>query len=80
MADRPVLELFLGDVVRLRKPHPCGGDSWLIDRLGADIGLRCRGCDHRILLERAALERRLVAFVSRGDPALTAALSPHSDS
>jgi len=42
--DRPVLDLLLGDVVRLRKMHPCGGDTWLVDRLGADIGLRCQGC------------------------------------
>jgi hypothetical protein len=79
MADRPVLELFLGDVVRLRKAHPCGGDAWLVDRLGADIGLRCQGCDRRILLERAALERRLLGFVSRGDPALSAALAPRPE-
>jgi len=38
MPDRPVLELLLGDVVRLRRPHPCGGTDWRVDRLGADIG------------------------------------------
>ena len=41
MTDQPVLRLLLGDVVRLRRAHPCGGDTWLVDRLGADIGLRC---------------------------------------
>lgn len=76
MPDRPVLELLLGDVVRLRKTHPCGGDTWLIDRLGADIGLRCRGCQRHVLLDRATLERRLAVFIERGDRALTAALSP----
>ena len=73
---RPVLTLLLGDVVRLRKAHPCGGDRWLIDRLGADIGLRCQTCARHVLVERAALERRIVAFESRGDPALTDAVSP----
>jgi hypothetical protein len=73
---RPVLSVLLGDVVRLRRAHPCGSDTWLVDRLGADIGLRCQGCGRHVLLERAALERRLVAFVERGDPALTAALQP----
>jgi hypothetical protein len=76
MADRPVLELLLGDVVRLRRRHPCGGDSWLVDRLGADIGLRCRTCGRHVLLERKNLERRLAEVVSRGDAALTAALAP----
>ena len=41
MANQPVLELLLGDVVRLRRAHPCGGRDWLVNRLGADIGLRC---------------------------------------
>ena len=75
MSDRPVLELFLGDVVRLRRNHPCGSHEWLVDRLGADIGLRCRGCGRHVLLERAVLERRLTGFVERGDPALTAAVA-----
>jgi len=76
MPDQPVLELFLGDVVRLRRHHPCGDDQWLIDRLGADIGLRCRGCGRHVMLERRILERRLAEFVERGDAALTAALRP----
>jgi hypothetical protein len=75
MSDRPV-PLLLGDVVRLRKRHPCGSDEWLVDRLGADIGLRCRGCDRHVMIERRALERRIVTFVSRGDPELTAAATP----
>jgi hypothetical protein len=70
------LALLLGDVVRLKRPHPCGGDTWLVDRLGADIGLRCRGCARHVLIARPALERRFAGFVERGDPAITAALEP----
>jgi hypothetical protein len=62
-----VTEYRLGDILRLRKPHPCGGTDWLVVRLGADIGLRCLKCNHRVLLDRAVLERRLKTFVSRGD-------------
>jgi hypothetical protein len=76
MPNQPVLQLLLGDVVRLRRRHPCGDDTWTIDRLGADIGLRCRGCGRHVMLERPALERRLVEFVERGDPVLTAAAAP----
>jgi hypothetical protein len=65
MPDGP-LELRLGDVVRLRKPHPCGSHDWTIVRLGADIGLRCHGCNHRILVPRRTVEQRLNAFLSRG--------------
>ena len=73
--DRPTLDLLLGDVVRLRRTHPCGGDTWLVDRLGADIGLRCRTCGRHVLIDRATLERRLAGFVERGDPAITAAVA-----
>lgn len=78
MTDHAVLQLYLGDVVRLRRAHPCGGDTWLVDRLGADIGLRCRTCGRHVLVERRHLERRLVAFETRGDPGLTAAVTPRT--
>ncbi len=61
-----IVEFRLGDTVQLRKPHPCGGYVWNVVRLGADIGLRCSTCDHRVLLERRTLERRLKKFVARG--------------
>ncbi|OGO50404.1 MAG: hypothetical protein A2148_02005, partial [Chloroflexi bacterium RBG_16_68_14] len=50
------------------KRHPCGSFEWEVVRLGADIGLRCRSCRRRVLLVRGTLEKRLVAFVSRGEP------------
>lgn len=58
----PPLEL--SDVVRLRKPHPCGGYEWNVVRLGADIGLECTSCGRRILLPRRDLARRLKAVVT----------------
>lgn len=65
----PIVDFRIGDVVRLRKPHPCGGYVWEVVRIGADIGLRCDTCAHRILLPRTTLERRMRRFVSRGaDP------------
>lgn len=76
MSGHPVLELYLGDVVRLRRRHPCGGETWLVDRLGADIGLRCETCGRHVLVERPSLERRIAGFVHRGDPELSAAVGP----
>jgi hypothetical protein len=76
MTDRPALTLYLGDVVLLRRVHPCGGSEWLVDRLGADIGLRCETCGRHVLVERRLLERRLSAFVRRGDPLISAAAAP----
>jgi hypothetical protein len=62
-----VLELRQGDVLRLKKPHPCGSYEWQVVRLGADIGLKCLKCRHSVMLERPVLERRIKAFLSRGD-------------
>jgi len=62
----PIVEFRLDDVVRLRKPHPCGGYEWRLVRLGADLGLKCVKCGRRVLLPRSTVERRLKEFVSRG--------------
>ena len=56
----------MGDVLRLRKPHPCGNTDWVVVRLGADIGLKCLGCGRRILLPRRDVARRMKAYVSKG--------------
>jgi hypothetical protein len=75
-ADKGVIEFLLGDVVRLRRAHPCGGRDWLVDRLGADIGLRCQDCGRHVLLDRRTLERRCTGFVTRGDLELSRAVAP----
>ena len=56
----------MDDVVRLRKAHPCGSYDWRVFRLGADIGLRCLGCEHRVLIPRSTLARRLPQVLARG--------------
>ncbi len=53
------LEIQIGDIVRLKKKHPCGSYDWQVYRTGADIGLQCLGCRRRILLDRSILERRI---------------------
>lgn len=77
MVLKPPLPLFIDDVVRLRKPHPCGSYEWVVVRLGADIGLKCTTCGRRVLLPRRTVEKRLKEFVSRGPDA--AAESAASD-
>ncbi len=58
-------EIALGDRVRLRKAHPCGGFEWEVVRLGADIGLVCLTCGHRVLLTRRELARRMKAHLPK---------------
>mgnify|MGYP002529432250 FL=1 len=63
-----VLDLRMGDVLRLRRNHPCGGFEWDVVRVGLDIGLRCRSCQRRVLLDRPTLHRRIDVVVERGEP------------
>ncbi len=63
-----IMEIRLGDVVRLRKVHPCGGYEWEVVRLGADIGIRCRTCRRRVLLDRSVFEKRVKTVLQRGPP------------
>ena len=59
-----------GDIVRLKKRHPCGGFHWLVNRVGGDIGLRCQTCDHHIMIPRFRIDRRIREIV-RADPDAT---------
>ncbi|MBV7330486.1 DUF951 domain-containing protein [Chloroflexi bacterium TSY] len=58
-------KLYVDDVVEMRKRHPCGGNQWKIDRIGADIGLVCLTCGRRILLPRRKFARGAKRFVQR---------------
>lgn len=55
----------MNDILRLRKPHPCGGYEWKVVRLGADIGLECQTCGHRVMLTRRELSHRMKKNLSR---------------
>lgn len=62
--DRDVVPFAVGDVVSLRKPHPCGGRDWEVHRVGADLGMNCLKCGRRIMIDRFEVQRRLVNRVS----------------
>ena len=51
--------LALGDVVQMRKTHPCGSDRWVIIRTGADVKIRCLGCNRVVMLDRPEFEKRV---------------------
>jgi len=65
----PPIDIYLDDVVQMRKPHPCGGDTWRVVRVGAEIGIRCHTCQRKVLLPRAEFERRVKRFIARGPDA-----------
>ena len=58
------LKFNVGDVVRMRKAHPCGSDIWQITRTGMDFGMKCQGCGHFVMIPRAKFERMVKAVVT----------------
>lgn len=57
------LKLSVGDQIRLKKPHPCGGTDWEVLRVGMDIRLQCLTCGHLILIPRSKVEKRLKKII-----------------
>ena len=57
----------LGDVVKMRKAHPCGSDTWTITRVGADVKIRCHGCDRIVMLNRPDFEKRVKKILSHAE-------------
>ena len=58
-------DLQLGDLVQMRKTHPCGSDRWTVIRVGADIKIRCAGCGRIVMMDRAAFLKRMKKRVAR---------------
>jgi hypothetical protein len=64
------IDIQLDDIVRMRKQHPCGGDTWRVVRLGADIGACCLTCHRRVLMTRREFARHVSAILQRGGNAI----------
>lgn len=60
-------DLELNQVVKLKKPHPCGANLWKIIRLGADIRILCLNCNRSVMIPRVKLERRIKKFLTEED-------------
>ena len=52
------MDIHVGDVLELKKEHPCGSRRWLVLRVGMDFKLRCEGCGHELMLPRSKAEKR----------------------
>ena len=55
----------VGDIVQLKKKHPCGSTEWQILRVGADFKLKCTGCGHEIMVSRTMVEKNTKNFHSK---------------
>jgi len=63
-----MLDIEVGDIVTMRKKHPCGSQQWAVYRVGADIGLRCLGCERRQLMPRRKFEKAIKKIERQHDP------------
>lgn len=60
-------EFALGDIVRMKKQHPCGSFNWEVIRMGADIKIKCVGCGRIVMLPRSEFARRMIRVEQKSD-------------
>ena len=56
----------VGDIVKLKKPHPCGSKQWRVLRTGMDFKLKCLGCGHEVMLPRSKAEKNIRTIEREG--------------
>ena len=60
-----VTKLALNDIIKLKKPHPCGTNEWRVSKLGMDIGLTCLGCGHSLRIMRTKLNKNFLGLIKK---------------
>jgi len=61
MMERKIFNL--GDIVKMKKQHPCGSYNWEVMRMGADIKIKCQGCGRLVMLPRSEFERKMIRVI-----------------
>lgn len=61
------MDIRIGDVLRLKKEHPCGSSLWEVERVGADFRLRCQGCQRQVMVPREKIEKRIRRILRQGE-------------
>lgn len=62
-----IVPVKVGDIVKLKKQHPCGKNEWEVEKLGMDIGLKCVGCGRKIRILRSQFDRRFRGYINRAN-------------
>ncbi|MBR5478742.1 MAG: DUF951 domain-containing protein [Clostridia bacterium] len=63
-SSAPVL---VGDILEMKKSHPCGANTWQVLRTGVDFRLRCTGCEHELMLPRARIMKSVKKIIRNGN-------------
>lgn len=58
----------LGDIVEMKKQHPCGANEWKIIRMGADIRIKCEGCQHSVMIPRREFDKKMKKVLVVANP------------
>ena len=62
------MNLLVGDIIKMKKPHPCGSKEWEVLRVGMDFRLKCEGCGREMLVPRIKTERHIKKIWRDGNP------------
>ena len=57
------MEFNVGQIIKMKKPHPCGANEWEILRVGMDFRLKCKGCHHQVMVPRKLVEKNFKGFI-----------------
>lgn len=60
------MDIQVGDIIKLKKQHPCGSKEWEVLRIGADFRLKCKVCGHQIMIARRLVEKNIREIVAGG--------------
>lgn len=61
------MNLLVGDIIKMKKPHPCGSKEWELLRVGMDFRMKCTGCGHQVMLPRVQAEKNVRGVVRAGE-------------
>lgn len=62
-----IVKYNIGDVLKLKKAHPCGSDEWEVTRIGADFKIKCLGCGHIVMIPRHELQKNVKKIVKQNN-------------
>ncbi len=57
------MDIQVGNIIKMKKSHPCGSHEWEVLRIGADFRLKCRGCEHQIMIPRRQAEKNIKEII-----------------
>ncbi len=72
------MNLLVGDIIKMKKPHPCGSKEWELLRVGMDFRMKCCGCEHQVMLPRIQAEKNIRGIIRNGEALTPAQLKGES--